>query len=242
MNCWHQQLFFNRRCSIQVNLNETKTRKTSSVVDCFSPSLILIPSSSNLSFPLQFRRDEDFFISSTIELNCNQSFAFQMQWTISNGSNSFIVDSSILTSSSELFLPSRTFPFGLYQLTLTMTWNHSSTPTRLSRSISVQINPAGITANLLPLGTSLITRGEEQDLQLNPGLYSVDGDEQQFNAEVNPSSLFFDEWMSVGLNVWLFLSNLRGVEFPSYSRCIDSLGWFESFRPSKSFVFEQSNR
>ena len=149
----------------------------------------MIPSSSNFSFPLQIRRDKDFWISSTIELNGNKSFALQMQWTISNGSDSFIVDSSISTGSSELFVPSRILPFGIYQLTLTVTLNHFSNTRRLSRSVSVQISPAGITANLVPEGTSMITRGEGQDLLLTPGLDSVNLDEEQFNASVNLSPL-----------------------------------------------------
>lgn len=104
-----------------------------------------------------------------------------------------MVDPSVvLLTTSELFIPSRTLPFGVYQLTLTMTLNVSSNVTRLSRSAYVRINPAGITANLVPLGTSLITRGEEEDLQLNPGLYSVDLDEDQFNASVNPSHFLTD--------------------------------------------------
>ena len=159
------------------------------VVDCSSPSLILIPSSSNLSFPLQFRRDQDFFISSRIQFNCNKSFSLEMQWTISNGSNAVMVDPNVvILTTSELFVPSRTLSFGIYQLTLTMTRNVSSNLTRVSQSAYVRINPAGITANLVPLGTSMITRGSKEDLQLNPGLYSVDLDEEQFNAEVNPHS------------------------------------------------------
>ena len=93
-----------------------------------------------------------------------------------------------MTTSSELYLPSGTLPFGLYQLTLMVTMNISSDLTR-SASAYVQINPSGITANLVPLGTSMITSGADQDLQLNPGLYSLDLDGKQFNASVNPSSL-----------------------------------------------------
>ena len=117
-----------------------------------------------------------------------------MQWTISNGSTSVVIDSSVITTSSELFVPSRTLAFGVYQLTLMVTLKTSSNMIRSSKSAYVRINPAGITANLVLLGTSMITRGSQQDLQLNPGLYSVDLDDDQFNASVNHShlSLFSD--------------------------------------------------
>ena len=148
---------------------------------CSSPSLTVVPSSSSLCFPVQFRRDEAFLISSITDLNCNQSFQLGMKWTFCNGSNPVVVDSSVFTQNSELFVPPRTFPFGVYQLTLNVSSN-------VTKSVHVQFNPSGITANLLPLRTSMITRGEEYDLHLNPGLYSLDLDEDQFNASVNPSS------------------------------------------------------
>ena len=146
---------------------------------CFVRRLILIQSSSNVSSPLQFRRDQDFFISSITELNWKQLFLLEMEWTTPNASNYFMVDPSlVILTKSELFVPSRSLSFGVYQLTLMVTLNSSSNATKSSESTFVQINPAGITANLVPSGTSMITRGEQQDLQLNPGLYSVDENEE----------------------------------------------------------------
>ena len=59
--------------------------------------------------------------------------------------------------------------------------------TKLSSSVSayVKITPSGITANLVPYGTSMITRGHGQDLTLDPGTYSVDLDSNAFNASVS---------------------------------------------------------
>ncbi|UJR19382.1 hypothetical protein I4U23_022512 [Adineta vaga] len=51
-----------------------------------------------------------------------------------------------------------------------------------SQSVFIQINPTGITANLVPLGTSMITSGYEQDLYFNPGNYSYDPDGFPFNS------------------------------------------------------------
>lgn len=82
-------------------------------------------------------------------------------------------------------------------MTLTIVLNVSSNVRRSSESAFVQINPAGVTANLVPEGTSMITRGEEQDVQLNPGLYSVDLDEDLFNAAANHSSLSLSLFRSI---------------------------------------------
>jgi len=54
-----------------------------------------------------------------------------------------------------------------------------------SSSIYVEIIPSGIIANLFQYGTSMITSGHEQDLKLDPGTYSVDPDENVFNASVS---------------------------------------------------------
>ena len=152
---------------------------------CFAPRVTLIPNTSNLSSPLQFRRSEDLYLIATVELDCNTSLWIQFEWLInscslSNCLNAFPIDSTlIVTTRSELFIPGRTLPLGIYELKVMVT---TTVNVRTNQSAFVQINPSGVTANLVPLGTSMITRGEEQDLLLNPGLYSLDLDEEQFNA------------------------------------------------------------
>lgn len=94
----------------------------------------------------------------------------------------------MITTFSELFIPARTLDFGLYQLELTVTMLVAP---QLTSSVSAyaQINPSGVTANLIPLGTSVITSGQQKDLLLDPGTYSVDPDTDQFNASVSTSRL-----------------------------------------------------
>lgn len=77
----------------------------------------------------------------------------------------------------------------LYQIQLIMTANISSSVFTTSKSIYIRITSSDMTANPVPLGTSLVTSGAEQNLQLNPGKYSIDLDGDQFNASVN--DLFF---------------------------------------------------
>lgn len=155
---------------------------------CQAPLITLIPSTSTLSSPIQFRRSQDFYISSMIQINCNQSLAMNMQWSVINCSSSICTNtvslgSSIATTFNELYVPARTLPFGIYQLRFTVAM--MAVPS-LSSSMSafVRITPSGITANLVLLGTSMITSGHEKDLQLNPGLFSVDLDGFSFNASV----------------------------------------------------------
>ncbi|CAF1031063.1 unnamed protein product [Adineta steineri] len=117
---------------------------------CFSPRITLIPSTSTLSSPIQFRRSQDFYIVSLIELNCNNSISIITQWTIKNCtsicSNQIQLDSTIITTSTELYIPARTLVYGLYELKLIVTMVNMSSLTSTS-SVYVQITPSGITAS-----------------------------------------------------------------------------------------------
>ena len=198
---------------------------------CSSPMLTLIPSTSNLSFPLQFRRNQDFFLSSNIELSCNLSRAISIKWTIKNCSayacpSSFALDSTIISvTSNDFYIPSRTLPFGLFELTLTVTMNISSSLTS-SKSAYVRITQSGITANLVPLGTSMVTSGSGRDLNFNPGLYSVDLDEDYFNASVSVRSAVHSSMIVINLELELsvLLSYLWPIEFSQSWRFVDLCG------------------
>jgi len=123
-------------------------------------------------------------------LNCNNSFSLNTKWTIKNCSSAICsyeiqLDPTIIeTKFSELYIPSRTLAFGIYQLELTVTIIASSNLIS-STSAFVKITPSGITANLVQLGTSMITRGNQQELKLDPGSYSLDLDGYTFDANVS---------------------------------------------------------
>jgi hypothetical protein len=158
------------------------------LLDCYAPSVILIPGGSTFSSPLQFRRSQDFSIISIIELNCNGSLTTSSKLTIKNCSSmcSFEMEltANVITTLSELYIPSRSLPYGNYELTLTVTM--TDTPIlQSSSSAYVTITASGVTANLIQLGTSIITRGNQQDLLLDPGSFSVDPDEDSFDASVS---------------------------------------------------------
>jgi hypothetical protein len=158
------------------------------LLECFSPIVTLIPGTSSLSFPLQFRRNQDFYINSYIELNCNISLSTITQWIISNCtsncSSHILVDQSVITTLSELYIPALTLAYGIYELKLTVTMSVLSSLTS-SVSAYVQITQSNIITNLVQLGTSMITSGYQQDLKLDPGTYSVDPDGYVFNGSVS---------------------------------------------------------
>ncbi|CAF1548236.1 unnamed protein product [Adineta ricciae] len=156
------------------------------LIYCFSPIITLIPSTSSLSLPLQYRRSQDFSISSSLQLNCSLSLSTTIKWIITNctstcSSSPIQLPQTLITTSSELFIPGKTLVYGTYQFTLSVTMAASS---HLSSSASayVKIVPSSITPNLIQFGTSMITRGYQQQLTLDPGLFSADPDALTFNA------------------------------------------------------------
>ena len=155
---------------------------------CFPPTVTLIPSSSSISSPLQFYRAHDFTIGSLIQLNCNSSTLITTQWTVkscnSSCTNRVLLDSTVITTTSELYIPRRTLPCGLYELSFKVTMTHIPN-SNITNTVYVQISSSEKKVNLISYGTSMITRGNLQDLQLDPGSYSVDPDEDNFDPSVS---------------------------------------------------------
>ena len=95
-----------------------------------------------------------------------------------------IIHLDLDATSNEYFLPARSVPLGFYRIELIVTMAAIFPLIDQTRSIYLLISPSGITANLVPLGTSMITHGISQNLHFNPGQYSIDLDDDHFNASV----------------------------------------------------------
>ena len=162
---------------------------------CYSPNVILIPLGSTLLSPISFRRSQDFSIISIIDFNCNDSLLITTRWSIYNCSTTcsdqILVDQTIKTTFSELYIPARTLPYGIYELKLNVTIVDFTSLTT-SSSVYVRTTRTGITPNLVQLGTSMITSGYEQDLLLDPGSFSIDPDENNFNRSVSNRTIMID--------------------------------------------------
>ena len=89
------------------------------ISDCLCPRVILIPESNTFETAYQYRRSQEFYILSTIKINCNKSLSTKKIWKIRNystiGSSDIDFDKKVSKSSSELFIPSNTLPYGIYQ-------------------------------------------------------------------------------------------------------------------------------
>jgi hypothetical protein len=159
------------------------------ILACFPPLITLFPGPSSFDIPLQFRRSQDFYISAVLKLRCAESLAIKVKWSIFNCTpNCSIqanIDHSINTTLTELFIPARTLTYGVYEMQLTVVMTASSNMVS-SNSSYVEINPSGITANLVKFGTSLVSSGQDRELILDPGTYSINPDEiAPFNASVS---------------------------------------------------------
>ena len=103
---------------------------------------------------------------------------------------------------------------------MTLTVQLIDHPTLISTITTyIRIIPTNISPNLVAYGTSMITRGIQQDIIFNPGQYSVDPDEDTFDATVrfhsSPSQdvLLSDDFSSffIEMEIHILLSNLYSI-------------------------------
>jgi len=114
-----------------------------------------------------------------------------MQWSIYNCTPNGSIELStknnnIEANTGEIFIPARMLIYGVYEFRITIRMSIDGRLVTI-QSAFVRINPSGITANLVQFGTSSVTSGEEKDLILDPGVYSINPDENSFNASVSQS-------------------------------------------------------
>lgn len=126
-------------------------------------------------------------------LYCEQSLKTIVQWSIYKcGSSCVEIQVGVISTATttELLIPAKTLPYGLYKFKLTV---KMSVALDLAGSAEgyVRVIATGISANLVQFGTSMITHGYEQDLTLDPGRFSSDLDENIFNISVCFSRVLF---------------------------------------------------
>ena len=162
------------------------------------------------------KRNQGFFISSDTKLSCRESLLIQTQWSIyqcaPDCTNASVeIFASLDTTFSELYIPAKTLPYGVYRLDLQVTMIVSPNMTAFASTFVSIVRSDLVFANLMPFGTSLITLGYEQDLVLAPGHDSLDLDQDKFIENVRsllPSTLSLISIVDLGLGVRLLLSHL----------------------------------
>ena len=215
---------------------------------CGGPTVGLILPASSLASPLRRRRNRGFLVSATVQLNCKAATTQHLQWIITNCftttcSAPFLLDPAIQTNFNDLFIPSRVLPFGIYNFTFTAS---TIAPFKAAASASayIIITASTITPNLVPLGTSLITHTQGQDLILGPGIFSLDPDQNTFDTTVRqPSFLTLTNLTPspAGLAVRLLLPCLWPLQLPQPVR-LTSHPRRSSHRSSQPFLLLQSIR
>jgi hypothetical protein len=162
-----------------------------SILDCSSAVISFWPNNPSVLTPLEIERSEDFSISSTLQFHCFKSLAVIEEWSIEKCLNLLCsineqieLSSSIEITVSELFVPSRTLEYGIYQIKLTVKMLVSSQ--LISSAVTyIKIISSPIQVNLNQYGSLMIIQGHEQTFQLDPGRFSIDPDEIYFNSSVN---------------------------------------------------------
>ncbi|CAF1385787.1 unnamed protein product [Adineta ricciae] len=150
-------------------------RSKMSTCGCYPPIIKIILSGT----VLRVRRNQYFYISSKIELRCNQSDSFSAQWSILN-CPSPCFDERIDMYKNNLYIPSQTLPYGIYQFELIVKMTNFDA-IKSSVFVDVEIIASSIIVHLVSYDTLIIKHHYEEDLVLNPGNYSYDQNSIHFN-------------------------------------------------------------
>ena len=156
---------------------------------CQLSMMVLMPNKT----PLEVRRFDDLYLSSLVEIDCYKQFHIALNWTIYDSFQTELILPEVEREYNDLYIPALTLSYGLYEFKLIATITSSLT-TIESKSLFVRIIPSAITVHLIQSSTSLITHGQEEDLKIDPGSYSIDHDGYAFNASVslrNNPKIFF---------------------------------------------------
>ena len=184
-----------------------------------------------MSAPTIVQRSQLFSISSSVHINCSTSLSTAKQWTVfkchPQCSTPVLIQGS--TTLGELVIPARSLDYGLYQIELTVAMTFSSRLVALAVTY-VTIIPSPVTVNLVQLGSSTITHGQQQTLILDPGSYSIDPDSISFNA-----SVCISPWCHSLVRLSPFLELELHVSVP-HRQCITVR---EHRRSNQSVVFGQ---
>ncbi|CAF3709000.1 unnamed protein product [Rotaria socialis] len=169
--------------------NGTCRSSLSNYTCCSPPSVRLAMAPNSLELPIKARRNDEFYISAYIELFCMNSIEAVSQWAITNCttncSSSISLNRPIITTLSEIHIPAKKLEYGIYEVKLTV--SSVNIPIVTASAVGyIEIIPTGIMANLVSNGTSMITHDPQQYLTLDPGRFSEDPDEKEFNSIVSP--------------------------------------------------------
>ncbi|RNA09695.1 polycystin-1-like isoform X2 [Brachionus plicatilis] len=159
---------------------------TVSNFDCNRPQVEIENRSSFFYHPRIIPRSKRFSIVGITKINCKLSLQNIRQWTLfsvkeSNGEviQQISIVSNPTSSFSELVIPSKILPFGLYKFVFKVKMlgqNIDLTAFQVEIDTYVKIVPSGIVVQVFPGGMTKIRRGIDQNIILDPTFYSYDLD------------------------------------------------------------------
>jgi hypothetical protein len=159
------------------------------LLDCSAAIITLSPSNPLVDAPLLVQRSQAFSIGSSLQFDCFTSLATILRWRIQKCTPLCTDDAQleqVLTTKTraEIYIPARTFKYGIYQMKLTVTMS-ASLQSISSATTYIQVIPSPITVNLVQSGASMIVQNRQQMLILDPGTFSIDPDMSYFNSSVS---------------------------------------------------------
>lgn len=149
------------------------------------------PEYTSLNHPIQYEFNQEILISARDTIDCAESYSLARVWTISRCNistgqcDSIDLNGNLALGGVELYLPEKTLLIGSYKIEITVRLVTQSSTYSSSAAAYVQIIPSSLVyVDVIETRTKMITLGYDQDLLLEPGRFSLDGDGNPISIHV----------------------------------------------------------
>ncbi|CAF1080145.1 unnamed protein product, partial [Brachionus calyciflorus] len=217
------------------------TSVTASTEDCNRPRVDIENRSSLFYQPRIIQRSKRFSIIGITKVNCKKSFKNLRKWSLfsireSNGRiiREISITSNPTSSFTELVIPSNSLSYGLYKFVYKVQMfdtNSDLAAFQIDVDHYVKIVPSGIVVQLFPGGMTNIRRGLDQNIILDPTIYSYDLDSYfsvknlkfKFYCSIIEDGIIIKSPL-ISLNKFI---DLESIKF-NYTRNFSSISCFDS--------------
>jgi hypothetical protein len=195
----------------------------------------------NSSSPKKFKSNDLIQLTSEIYISCSSSLLNHKEWTIFKGiypnEQQIFINNNPTMNYADLVLQPQTLSYGVYKIVFTVKMaNINFTDHALTY---IQIIPSGLVLSSLKLsqpmygGTIEITRGQNQQIQFDPYLFTYDIDnvavitslEFKYSCQLIASNFHQGYPLQPGTNKTIYLDDFKAN--PSLSQlntCFNSTG------------------
>ena len=215
-----------------------------SFLKCQHPKVSIVDAAPSYTYPTVFKKNDLIELIGETTMNCQSSLTNQKQWKIylideltgQVGEQVFVANNPTINY-AVLALQPKSLSHGLYKIIFTVTMENVSFSS--SAETFIQINPSGLVLSTLKLsqpmygGTIEITRGQNQQIQFDPFIFTYDIDNVavmssltfKYACQIIDSNVTREHPQIPDTNQTFFLDDFQSnSSLSQFMQCFNSIG------------------